>query len=98
MTPASRAAAPLVGLMATESWDKFKEVAAALWSRVSPEQTAAASAELAQTRLAVLGARDGATAAHFSKQLPEDKALPGANVGTTATSHDPGRAYQAATR
>lgn len=58
MTPASTAAATLVGLMATEGWDEFKEVAAAPWTRVSLEQTVAANAELAQTRRAVPAARD----------------------------------------
>jgi hypothetical protein len=58
MTLASTAATTLVGLMATDSWDKVKDVVAALWRRVSPERVAAADVELAQTRPAVLAARE----------------------------------------
>lgn len=50
------AAATLVQLMATDSWDRFKVAIVSLWRRVHPDRAEMIDGELAQARLEVLAA------------------------------------------
>jgi len=50
------AAATLVQLMATDSWDRFKVAIVSLWRRVHPDRAEMVDGELAQARLEVLAA------------------------------------------
>jgi hypothetical protein len=50
------AAATLVQLMTTDSWDRFKVAIVSLWRRVHPDRADMVDGELAQARLEVLAA------------------------------------------
>ncbi|MFD3548285.1 hypothetical protein ACFWUW_22240 [Streptomyces sp. NPDC058655] len=54
---ASSAAATVVGLMATDTWEQTKVAVAALWQRARPEQAETIEAELVATRTDLLVAR-----------------------------------------
>ena len=57
-TVISTAATTLVRLLATDGWERAKTALGSLWRRAHPDQTAAMDADLAESRAAVLAARD----------------------------------------
>src|SRR5688572_21752171 len=54
---ATAAATSIVGLLATDAWEKAKDVIGALWRRVHPDRAETVLAELAETRAEVVAAR-----------------------------------------
>ncbi len=54
----STAATTLVRLLATDSWERAKSAVGSLWRRVHPDHAAVVEAELADSRTAVLAARN----------------------------------------
>jgi hypothetical protein len=54
---ATTAATSIVGLLATEAWEKAREVVTALWRKVHPDRVETVVAELEDTRAEVLAAR-----------------------------------------
>ncbi|MFE9456372.1 hypothetical protein [Streptomyces californicus] len=61
-TLAQSAGVTLVGLMATDAWERTRDGVVALWQRARPERADAVAAELAQTRDDLTHTRDDVAA------------------------------------
>jgi lipase chaperone LimK len=57
-TMVSTVATTLVRLLTTDGWERAKSAIGSLWQRVHPDHAAAVEAELADSRAALLEARD----------------------------------------